>query len=438
MQMLVSDDLQTKEEPAMSRRDVDNLVLVKSIESVDNLNSVFYGRFPYPWLPGKFDYLEDPDFETLMINQSLGYWDQSVIPENARIWVAGCGTNQAVITALKFPKASVTGSDVSEKSLALGRESAKQLGISNLELKRESINQVTYRKEFDYVICTGVIHHNADPSATLEKLATALKEDGIMELMVYNRFHWIIPVAFQKAVRILGAVPEGVDFETELSLTTKLVKEFSSESLVGIFLSAYRNCDESLLADALLQPVLYSYTVESLEEMAAGSDLEILTPYISQFDKGARQSWNMEFKDPALKEAYDALPDLRRWQVSNLLMLERSPNLWFYLQRKGSARERISERQICESFLDQKFVRTATTQKSYIRGGDGKYRLSPDSLAFPLGRPAEPAKKIMELVNGKTSMRDIFTRLGIAPTFDVVNKIRTMLTTPVFPYLKAS
>jgi len=423
----------------MSESDVENLALVKSIESVDKLNAEFYSRFPYPWLPGKFDYLEDPDFGTVMLNQDLGYWDHRVIPENPKIWVAGCGTNQAIFTALRFPKAHVIGSDISEKSLALCADSAEQLGISNLELRRESINQTVYRHEFDYVICTGVIHHNANPSATLDRLAMAIKETGILELMVYNRFHWIIPAAFQQAIRILGTAPGSVDFESGLFLTKRLIDELPRDTLLGMFLSKYRDCEESLLADVLLQPVLYSYTVESLEEMATNSCLEILSPYICQFVKAGRTFfWNMEFKDPVVQKAYSALPDMRRWQLTNLLMLEKSPMLWFYLQRKATARQRISEQQICEGFLDQRFIRARAIQKSYIRGSDGKYRLSSNSLPVPAARPDDFVRKIIDLVDGKTTMRDIFKRQRIEPTFEIVNKARILLATSAFPYLRAS
>jgi len=373
-----------------------------------------------------------------MLNQNLGYWDHSVIPENPKIWVAGCGTNQAIFTALNFPNATVTGSDVSSKSLALCADTANQLGILNLELREESINKVTYQQEFDYVICTGVIHHNADPSVSLNKLATALKESGILELMVYNRFHWVIPAAFQKAVRILGATTDEVDFESELFLTRRLVDELAGNTLLGRHLSSLKNCEESMLADTLLQPVLHSYTVESLEEMAEGSNLEILSPCINQFDKAQhRLSWNMEFKDSALKKAYAALPDLRRWHLSNLFMLEKSPIIWFYLQRKNTTRQRRPERQICESFLDQRFVRARTIQKSYVMNSDQKYRLSLDSFPYPTARPDDSVKKIMDLADGKYTMRDIFNHLRIEPTFEVVNKARTMLTTSAFPYLRA-
>ncbi len=71
------------------RSDEENLELIKSTESVDEINAKFYGRFKYPWAPMVFNGLTDPYFETLMLNQSIGSWDHHVVPKNAQIWVAG-------------------------------------------------------------------------------------------------------------------------------------------------------------------------------------------------------------------------------------------------------------------------------------------------------------------------------------------------------------
>src|SRR6185503_12679728 len=127
-----------------------------------------------------------------------------VVPRSPKIWIAGCGTNQAVITALRFPAATIVASDLSVTSLQTSAGTAKQLGIANVEFRNESINKASYREEFDYVICTGVIHHNAEPKTSLDRLVEALKPAGVLELMVYNRYHRITTTAFQKAIRILG------------------------------------------------------------------------------------------------------------------------------------------------------------------------------------------------------------------------------------------
>ncbi len=421
------------------KSDQQNLDLVESVDSVDKLNAKFYGRFPYPWLAVKFDYLLDPHFETVMLNQSLGDWDHTVLPKDSKIWVAGCGTNLAISTALRFPEATVLGSDLSSKSLEACSNAAKQLGISNLKLKEESINHVLYTEQFDYIICTGVIHHNADPKATLAKLVAALKPTGIMELMVYNLYHEIIPTAFQKAVRIIGdGNASSVDLELELSITKALVAQFPIKNSIAAFLTKYEDCPETMLADELFQPVLYSYTVQSLEELADSCNLELLAPCINLFDKTEEKfSWNMEFPDPDLQARYEALPDSRRWQVSNLLLLEKSPMLWFYFQRKDSGRQRKSEKQICEAFLNTTFEKAGAKQRCYIMGNDEKYKLSPNARPFPIAAPDTSVKAILDSVDGKSSMRDILQRLGVNITFQAVNQIRIKLTTSAFPYLKA-
>lgn len=58
-------------------------------EAVDATNREFYGNFPYPPRPMTFPRLEDPEFETVMLNQSLGDFDHRTVPTNAKIWVAG-------------------------------------------------------------------------------------------------------------------------------------------------------------------------------------------------------------------------------------------------------------------------------------------------------------------------------------------------------------
>jgi len=426
----------------MNKNDDENLLLATSSNEVDDINARFYSKFTYPWAPMKFDYCIDPNFERIMLNQNLGNWEHNFFPQNFKIWVAGCGTNQAIFTALRFPNAMVLGTDISSKSLEKCAEIAMDLNISNLQLKEESINKINYTENFDYIICTGVIHHNADPKSTLDKIAKALKPTGILELMVYNRYHRITTSAFQKAIRILGSSTEAINFESELSITQKLINlpspENSISDLIVVLMHQCKNLPESHLADTLMQPVEYSYTVESLEELARLCRLELVAPCLNQVDKAQRTfSWNMTFKDSELQNLYDSLPDLHRWQVSNLLLLEKSPMIWFYLQRQDSGRPIKSEKKICEEFLDTKFMKAESIHKSYILEDDEKYRLLPDSFSLPLVHLDAQEKKIFDSVDAKTSMRDIFEQLGMKMSFQVINQIRLKLTTSAFPYLKA-
>jgi hypothetical protein len=83
-------------------------------------------------------------------------------------------------------------------------------------------------------------------------------------------------------------------------------------------------------------------------------------------------------------------------------------------------------------------VRTNAVKKSYIQEEEGKYELLPQNSPFPAPSPNVQVRKILELVDGKQSIRDIMSLLGIDPTFQVVNQLRMQSTTSAFPYLRST
>ena len=425
----------------MNKHDEQNLKLVESTEAVDEVNTSFYTRFQYPWKPMAFDSSDDPQLEAMMLNQSIGDWDQTVVKPKARIWVAGCGTNQAVFTALRFPHATVIGSDLSETSLATASANANMLGIENLTLRQENLHSRSYENEFDYIICTGVIHHTADPSAALKALSRALKPEGVLELMVYNRYHRIMPTAFQKAIREWIGTTSNPDFDSELSLAREVVKVFQGGNEMETFLKRFKSCSESEFADVLLQPVEHFFTVESLDAIVEAAGLSLLSPCINQFDKMRNTfMWNLNFEDETLQNSYEALPNKKRWLITNHFMLEQSPMLWFYLNRSDASFKGKSDVQLCDEFLSQRFSEIQTMRKVYARNKQGEYHLRPVQHAYPHEHPDKTCRQIVAAAKEQPSnpMRDIFNKLELDQSFSTVNRLRLMLTTNAFPYLKAS
>lgn len=409
-------------------------------DEVDKINKAFYSKFNYPWPPMVFYAYTDQQFTINMLNQDIGSWEHDMVPERPKIWVAGCGTNQALFTALKFPDSEVLGTDLSAESLKTCENSANQLGLTNLKLEEKSINNVTYQDKFDYIICTGVIHHNADPRASLDKLSAALQPHGILELMVYNYYHMLFEASYQRAIRMLCHKGPVNDLDIQLSTTKKLITNFPVRNLMARHLSSLKNVHDAELADKLLQPVLHSYTIETFTELITESGLECLLPCINQFDKATGSlNWNTQFHDPETAAHYESLPDAQRWQISNLLMMEVAPMLWFYLQRKDPSRRRKTEKEVCEEFLNTKFGAHSTTVKEYRRDEKGKYRLSPGliSIPAPIVPTDELARKAFKVVNPTMCMKDIFHKLKIETSFANVNHVRINLTTSAFPYLKA-
>jgi SAM-dependent methyltransferase len=88
---------------------------------------------------------------------------------------------------LRWPAAQVTGIDFSATSVRCTEELKRKYDLKNLQVCQLPIERVSDLKmSFDRIICTGVLHHLAEPDGGLSALRGVLKPDGgAMLLMVY-------------------------------------------------------------------------------------------------------------------------------------------------------------------------------------------------------------------------------------------------------------
>ena len=113
--------------------------------------------------------------------------------QGMRVLVAGGGTGDATIflaEQLRDCDAEVVYLDMSASSLYIARQRAKIRGLENIEWVNASILDLPRLGlgVFDYISCTGVLHHLADPTEGLDALGGVLNEDGGMCLMVYGKY----------------------------------------------------------------------------------------------------------------------------------------------------------------------------------------------------------------------------------------------------------
>src|SRR5262249_5323133 len=121
------------------------------------------------------------------------------------ILVAGCGTSQAAIHALREPDAHVTAIDISETSLHHTRELQSKYGLRNLDLHRLAIENVgELGRSCDQIVCTGVLHHLPDPDIGLRALRDVLAPDGAIQVMVYAKYGRAGIYMMQEYCRLLG------------------------------------------------------------------------------------------------------------------------------------------------------------------------------------------------------------------------------------------
>jgi len=107
-----------------------------------------------------------------------------------RALVAGGGTGDATIflaEQLRATDAQIVHLDMSEASIALAKERARIRGLSNITWVHDSLLNLPYLglAPFDYINCSGVLHHLADPDLGFRALRAVLKPEGAIGLMVY-------------------------------------------------------------------------------------------------------------------------------------------------------------------------------------------------------------------------------------------------------------
>ena len=102
------------------------------------------------------------------------------------VLIAGCGSDQAAILAKCNPNHNFIGIDLSENSLKHEKKLIEENKIENLKLHHNDFRAVKFKKKFDYIISSGVIHHLDDPGTGLKYFNQNLKDEGIIYIMVYG------------------------------------------------------------------------------------------------------------------------------------------------------------------------------------------------------------------------------------------------------------
>ena len=109
------------------------------------------------------------------------------------ILVAGGGTGDSTVylaDQLKDTDAEIIYLDFSKNSMKVAQERAKNRGLKNIKWINDSIFNLPNLKlgKFDYIQCSGVLHHLESPDKGLKTLVDALSDRGGMNIMVYAQY----------------------------------------------------------------------------------------------------------------------------------------------------------------------------------------------------------------------------------------------------------
>lgn len=243
-----------------------------------------YETYPYP--------ARDPADEKTRLMRTLGgnldginhflFGGRRDFSRPFRVLVAGGGTGDAAIylaqqLAERGCPSRLTYLDLSTASRAVCEKRAAIRGL-DMEFHTGSLLDVGALgfERFDYIDCSGVLHHLPDPDAGLAALAGVLAADGGMGLMLYGTQgrSGVYPV--QEMLRTLA--PAGLPAADRVALARRLVAALPQSNLLRRNPAvASRNVDDAELFDLLLHSQDRSYSVAQIGRFAAGAGLRVAT-----------------------------------------------------------------------------------------------------------------------------------------------------------------
>lgn len=230
-----------------------------------------------------------------------------------KILVAGCGTVQAAYAAYQNPADEVVGLDLSRTSLKHERYLQDRHGLENLRLFQGDLLDVgTLGSSFDVILCTGVLHHLADPARGLVALRKVLAPGGVMVLMLYGQ-------TIRTGVYMLQDVfrRTGMEQSAEgIAQVRAILREIGPDHPVQAYVrSAVELKFDAALVDTFLHPQDRAYTVPKLLELIEDCGL-VFQNWVENHPYWRNSFWG---PNTAIAAAVDPLPPREHWAAIEML-----------------------------------------------------------------------------------------------------------------------
>ncbi len=251
--------------------------------TTENIVNDQYEQYPYPERNplDERKRLNSKVGDDLLIINSLGFKGNGDF-ENMRVLVAGGGTGDATIYLAEqlrsFPDAHVVYCDLSKTSLKIAKERAAERNLNNITWLNRSLFDLTeYSSSFDFISCSGVLHHLEDPDAGLKSLRDLLKPNGIMSIMLYAKYGRTAVYQIQELMRIIAG--DNDDLNAKVNLTKVVVEELPESNAWEFskeFITDFHHGGDAGVVDLFLHSQDRAYTVDELYELIQNSELNLV------------------------------------------------------------------------------------------------------------------------------------------------------------------
>lgn len=371
----------------------------------------FYTDHPYPPPVENLDRARDEwsDESRLRAEYHL-VWPNNPYRADLNILVAGCGTWQAAKYAVCRPGARVTGIDVSSTSLDHTERLKRKYRLTNLETIRLPIESVAeLEQRFDLIVCTGVLHHLADPEEGLAALRSVLAPEGAIYLMVYAPYGRAGVYLLQEYCRRLGIGTSTKDINDLASVVEALAPQ---HPLATLLRGSRDALNTDALADALLNPRDRAYSVPQLFDLFDRNGLEFArwywqAPYLSRCGSISLTPHATRLAQLSERECYAAMELWRGTMTSHSAIV--------YHRDRGTRYEEVS-------FADDRWLNSVPHRLPSTLCV--QERLPPGAAGVLLNRSHQfhdlilvidpPEKRVFDAINGSHSFAEILDHAHVS------------------------
>ncbi len=337
-----------------------------------------------------------------------------------RVLVAGGGTGDATVylaEQLKQHGAHIVHLDMSAASTAIARERARVRGLDNIQWIEDSLLSLPALslEPFDYINCSGVLHHLQDPDAGLQALRAVLKPGGALGLMVYARAGRSGVYQMQELLRM--ALADETDLKRKIADTRQILASLPAGNWFRRAEDLYQDHRDSDagLADLLLHAQDRAYSVDELFDWLSddgngkghGLHLEFTdvqrgrSPYLPHMVLGV--------KPPDMMAAWRTLPLRRQYAMAELLGGTITMHVLYATAGHQCTAPYGDPEYIPFYFHEPLDGETAARVFSSNRGQPFQLQHQHSGLVVTVN-PGRYGPQILRLIDGRRSFGEIFTQ----------------------------
>ncbi|WP_309684645.1 class I SAM-dependent methyltransferase [Polaromonas sp.] len=333
-----------------------------------------------------------------------------------RALVAGGGTGDATIflaEQLRASNAQVVHLDMSQASIALAQQRARLRGLGNISWVHDSLlNLPTLGlAPFDYINCSGVLHHLADPDAGFRALRGVLKDNGAMGLMVYATAGRADVYQMQALMRLANAGQH--DTQRKIANTRDLLGSLPPSNWFMRNEPQHHDhkAGDAGIYDLLLHSQDRSYSVgelfDWLGDEAGGHGMHLAfsdvqrgrSPYLPHMVLGS--------KPPAMAAGLRQMPRRQQYEMAEL-MIGNIITHSLYLTRDARCTAPYGDPQYIPFFFHEPLTGEVAAEVFASNRGQPFQLVHHHSGVTVRVNPGKYGPQILRLVDGRRSFGDIF------------------------------